>query len=72
MARTDFTTVIDIKTGKVSQLNSAAAGHMAMPLPGTTLLLLPQRKGTIRIVDAATDKVVTELPAGKKSRRGSL
>jgi YVTN family beta-propeller protein len=65
MARTDFTTVIDIKTGKVSQLTSAAAGHMAMPLPGTTQLLLPQRKGTIRIVDAATDKVVTELPGGK-------
>jgi YVTN family beta-propeller protein len=65
MARTNFTTVIDIKTGKVSQITSAAAGHMAMPLPGTTLLLLPQRKGTIRIVDAAMDKVVTELPAGK-------
>jgi hypothetical protein len=65
MARTDFTTVIDVKTGKVSQLTSAAAGHMALPIPGTTLLLLPQRKGTIRIVDSATDKVVTELPGGK-------
>jgi DNA-binding beta-propeller fold protein YncE len=65
MARTDFTTAIDVKTGKVSQIGSAAAGHMAMPVPGTTLLLLPQRKGTIRIVDDATDMVVAELPGGK-------
>src|SRR6266850_5472099 len=65
MARTDFTTVIDTKTGKLSQLASAARGHMALPIPGTTLLLLPQRQGTIRIADSATDKVVAELPGGK-------
>jgi YVTN family beta-propeller protein len=65
MARTDFTTVIDVKTGKLSQLNSAASGHMAMPIPGTKLVLLPQRKGTIRITDAATDMVLGELPGGK-------
>src|SRR3977135_179469 len=34
MARTDFTTVIDTKTGKLSQLSSAARGHMALPIPG--------------------------------------
>src|SRR6266853_2838025 len=62
MARPDFTTVIDTKTGKLSQLASAARGHMALPIPGTTLLLLPQRQGTIRIADAATDKVLAELP----------
>ncbi len=65
MARTDFTTVIDVKTGALSQLNSAARGHMALPIPGTTLILLPQRQGTIRIVDAATDMMVAELPGGK-------
>ena len=65
MARTDFTTVIDTKTGKLSQLASAARGHMALPIPGTTLLVLPQRQGTIRIVDAATDKMLAELPGGK-------
>ena len=65
MARTDFTTVIDVKTGNVSQLKSAAAGHMALPIPGTTLLVLPQRKGTIRIVDKATDGVLADLPGGK-------
>ena len=65
MARTDFTTVIDTKTGKLSQLASAARGHMALPIPGTTLVLLPQRQGTIRIADAATDMVLAELPGGK-------
>src|SRR3982074_1768763 len=53
MARTDFTTVIDAKTGKVSQLNSAAPGHMAGPVPGTSLIVLPPRPGMVRIVALA-------------------
>jgi DNA-binding beta-propeller fold protein YncE len=65
MARTDFTTVIDAKTGKVSQLNSAAPGHMAVPVPGTALLVLPQRPGTVRVVDMASDKMLADIPAGK-------
>jgi DNA-binding beta-propeller fold protein YncE len=64
IARTDYTTVIDTKTGKLSQLTSAAGGHMAMPIPGTNLLL-PQAKGTILIVDGSTDKTVAKLPGGK-------
>ena len=40
MARDDFTTVIDAKTGKVSQLSTASHGHMAIPVPGTTLVVL--------------------------------
>ena len=64
MARTDFTTVIDPKTSKVSQLKSAVRGHMALPIPGTSLILLPQRQGTIRIVDGATDMVVADILAG--------
>jgi DNA-binding beta-propeller fold protein YncE len=65
MARTDFTTVIDSKTGKVSQLASAARAHMTLPVPGTTLAALPQREGTVRIVDMATDKVLADIPAQK-------
>jgi YVTN family beta-propeller protein len=65
MARTDFTTAIDVKTGKVSQLNSAALGHMALPVPGTTLVVLPQRRGTVRIIDAALDQVLVDIPAGQ-------
>lgn len=65
MARTDFTTVIDAKTGKVSQLNSAAPGHMALPVPGTSLIVLPQRPGMVRIVDMASDKMLADIPAGQ-------
>jgi YVTN family beta-propeller protein len=65
MARTDFTTVIDAKTGEVSQLKSAAPGHMALPVPGTSLVVLPQRPGMVRIVDMASDKVLADIPAGQ-------
>jgi YVTN family beta-propeller protein len=65
MARTDFTTVIDAKTGKVSQLNSAAPGHMAVPVPGTSLIVLPQRPGMVRIVDMKTDKALADIKAGE-------
>ena len=34
MARPTYTTVIDVKTNKVSQLAKAAPGHMALPIPG--------------------------------------
>ena len=65
MARTDFTTAIDAKTGKVSQLNSAAPGHMALPIPGTSLVVLPQRPGMVRIADMANDKMLADIPAGQ-------
>ena len=65
MPRGDFTTVIDAKTGKVSLLNSAAPGHMAVPVPGTKLIVLPQRPGMVRIVDMATDKALADIKAGE-------
>src|SRR5712675_2267310 len=61
MARPDLTTVIDVKTGKVSELKSAVKGHIAMPIPGTPLLLVTQRGGGILLVDGATDKVAAEF-----------
>jgi YVTN family beta-propeller protein len=75
MSRSFTTTVIDVKTGKVSQLDSAANGHMTLPVPGTTLAIVPRAQGMelpiprdapgmIRIVDVKTDSVVTDLPAG--------
>ena len=64
IARTNYTDVIDAKTGKASQLSSASAGHMAIPIPGTDLLVLPRGKGTIGIVDGKTDKQIAELPGG--------
>jgi DNA-binding beta-propeller fold protein YncE len=65
MPRGLFTTVIDVKTRVVSQLANGASDHIALPVPGTTLLVLTQRQGIIRILDAATDKVVADLPGGK-------
>src|SRR5262245_27025885 len=65
MARTDFTTVIDTKTGKVSDLKSPNHGHIALPVPGTPLLILTQRAGTVRIVDKTKDSVVADLLVGK-------
>jgi len=64
MARTNYTAAIDARTGKVSELASANAGHMAIPIPGTNLLVLPRGRGTVGIVDGKSDKPVAELPGG--------
>jgi len=65
MARTDFTTVIDAKTGAVSQLKSAAGAHIALPVPGTSFLALARREGDVLIVDKNTDAVLADVPAQK-------
>lgn len=65
MARTGFTTVIDVKTNAVSQLKSGVRGHIFLPIPGTGLAALTQRTGTVRLVDIAKDMVVADIPAGK-------
>jgi hypothetical protein len=67
--------VIDVKTNKVSQFDSAANGHMTLPIPGTNLAIVPRAQGMelpiardapgmIRIVDLKNDAVVADLPAG--------
>jgi DNA-binding beta-propeller fold protein YncE len=61
MPRGSYTTVIDVKTGKASQLTSGLSDHMALVIPGTTLVVLTQRAGGIRIADTATDKVLAEF-----------
>jgi DNA-binding beta-propeller fold protein YncE len=65
--RTDGTDVIDVKTGKVSQLTNTGNGHMVVVVPGTTLGVLPLRvpAKTIRIFDTAADKVVADVPGGE-------
>src|SRR3954464_10193882 len=65
MARQDVTTVIDPKSGKLSELKTAVRGHIALPIPGTSYVLLSQRQGTIRIVDVDKDSVVADLLADK-------
>ena len=65
MPRGTFTTVIDVKSNAVSQLSKGVADHIALPIPGTSLLVLTQRSGTIRIFDRVRDVVVADLPGGK-------
>jgi DNA-binding beta-propeller fold protein YncE len=62
-----FTDVIDIKTGKLSQLKNTGNAHLAVPVAGTTLVVLPLRMPakTIRILDTATDKIVADVPGGE-------
>jgi DNA-binding beta-propeller fold protein YncE len=65
--RGDGADVIDVKTGKVSQLTSTGSGHMVVVVPGTTFGVVPLRTPpkTIRIVDIATDKIVADVAGGE-------
>ena len=76
MSRSFNTTVIDVRTGQTSELKSAVNGHMTLPVPGTSLAVVPRAQGMelpaprdadgiIRIIDLNTDSVVADLPAGK-------
>ena len=66
MPRGNYTTVIDAKTGAVSQFANGESNHIALPIPGTNLLVLTQGgKGIVRILDKTNDTVLADLPAGK-------
>jgi hypothetical protein len=65
MPRGAFTTVIDVRSNVATKLDNAASDHIALPIPGTSLLLLTRRQGTIRILDAAKDSIVADLPGEK-------
>lgn len=65
IARPTMTTTIDPKTGKVGEIKSARAGHGAFPVPGTGLVVVPQRAGNILVVDIKADKVVATLKGTK-------
>jgi len=65
MARPNFTTAIDAKTGKVGEIKSAARGHIALPIHGTPLLVVTQRAGNILIVEGKADRVEATLKGGK-------
>ncbi|HUO22646.1 MAG TPA: hypothetical protein VMU59_09040 [Caulobacteraceae bacterium] len=65
MPRGDYTTVIDTKTGNVSQLQSAVGNHIALPIPQTPLLVVTQSAGTILLVDKDMDKVVASFMGEK-------
>ena len=48
-----FTDIIDVKTGKLSQLKNTGNAHLAVPVAGTDLVVLPLRMPakTIRILE---------------------
>lgn len=65
MPRGAFTTVLNVRTGQASELKTGASDHIALPIPDSNLLVLTQRRGTIRIIDRTTDTVVADLAGGK-------
>jgi DNA-binding beta-propeller fold protein YncE len=65
MPRGAFTTVIDVRTGKATRFEKGVSDHIALPVPGTDLLILTQRRGIIRIADKETGMVLADLPGGK-------
>lgn len=65
MPRGPYTTVIDVRSGAVSELANGVSDHIALPVPDSALMVLTQRKGVIRILDAEADSVVADLPGEK-------
>ena len=69
MARDTSTTVIETRSGKVWTLASATHGHMAIAIPGTTLVALPEGMG---LADAGghrdRDKVTANISVGQRGR----
>jgi hypothetical protein len=73
MARDEFTTVIDVDTGAASRLSSAVKGHIAIPIPGTTLIALTRgQDAEISVVDVTADRVVGDIPAGMAGPDGGV
>jgi hypothetical protein len=68
--RLDVTNIIDAKTNKLSDLKSPPNGHVAVPVPGTTLIVEPHGNPAddppngIAIIDTAKNAVTADLPAG--------
>lgn len=64
MPRGKFTTVIDTKTGAASEL-AAGGDHIALPVPGSPILLITQRAGAILLVDTAKGEIAATLQGEK-------
>jgi hypothetical protein len=64
MPRGNFTNVIDVKTKEVSQI-PGLGDHIALPVPGTSLIVLTHRQGTIRIWDTKANAEVAAFTGFK-------
>lgn len=63
-------TVIDVKTGQVSKIVGGPNGHVAVPVPGTDLIVEPHgvpnaTNSGIAIIDVKANKILADLPAGR-------
>ncbi|HEX5281243.1 MAG TPA: hypothetical protein VFW28_14290 [Micropepsaceae bacterium] len=68
MPRGNFTTVIDPKANTASVFTNGESNHIALPVPGTNLLVLTQgAKSIIRILDRTNDQIIADLPSGGKN-----
>ena len=68
MPRGNFTTVIDPKTNAAFVFVNGESNHIALPIPGTNLLVLTQGgKSIIRILDKTNDQVLADLPSGGRN-----
>lgn len=68
MPRGNFTSVVDPQTNAASVFANGESNHIALPVPGTNLLVLTQgAKGIIRILDKTNDRVLADLLSGGKN-----
>ncbi len=73
MPRGNFTTVIDPKANAASVFDNGESNHIALPVPGTNLLVLTQGgKSIIRILDKTNDHVLADLPSGGKNPNSAV
>jgi DNA-binding beta-propeller fold protein YncE len=70
--RLDVINIIDAKTNEISNISGAPNGHVAVPIPGTMLVVEPhggnkptaEQPNGVAVVDVKTNHVLADLPAG--------
>ena len=68
-ARDNQITMFNVKTGQITELVGGANGHVAVPVPGTDLVVelhgAPNTpNGGIDIIDVKANKILADIPAG--------
>jgi len=73
-ARDGQITMLNVRTGQITQLVGSANGHVAVPVPGTDLLVeshgVPSvapgaDQSGISIIDVKANKILADIPAGR-------
>jgi DNA-binding beta-propeller fold protein YncE len=63
-------TMLNVKTGQLTKLVGGAGGHVAVPVPGTDLIVEPHgapngADSGIAVIDVKANKIVADIPAGR-------